>query len=73
MPRKTDVAPEGYQLLLVDLKERIRSAQIKAALAVNRELVSLYWQIGREIVERQREHGWGTQVIDRLATDWSLD
>jgi len=69
MPRKTDVAPEGYQLLLVDLKERIRSAQIKAALAVNRELVSLYWQIGREIVERQREHGWGTQVIDRLATD----
>ena len=69
MPRKTDVAPEGYQLLLVDLKERIRSAQIKAALAVNRELVSLYWQIGREIVERQREHRWGTQVIDRLATD----
>jgi predicted nuclease of restriction endonuclease-like (RecB) superfamily len=69
MPCDAEVAPEGYQALLGDLKERIRSAQIKAAVTVSRELVALYWQIGREIVERQQAHGWGTQVIDRLATD----
>ena len=69
MPRNKDVAPEGYQSLLVDLKERIRSAQVRAALSVNRELIALYWQIGRLIVARQEEYGWGTQVIDRLAAD----
>jgi len=69
MPCDAEVAAEGYQALLGDLKERIRSAQIKAAVTVSRELVALYWQIGREIVERQQAHGWGTQVIDRLATD----
>jgi len=69
MPRTKDVAPEGYQSLLVDLKERIRSAQVRAALSVNRELIALYWQIGRLIVARQEEYGWGTQVIDRLAAD----
>ncbi len=69
MPRNKDVAPEGYQSLLVDLKERIRAAQVRAALSVNRELIALYWQIGRLIVARQEEYGWGTQVIDRLAAD----
>ena len=63
------VAPEGYQALLGDLKERIRAAQVRAALSVNRELILLYWQIGQAIRERQETHGWGTQVIDRLSTD----
>ena len=61
--------PPGYTELLEDLKTRIRKAQIKAALAANRELVLLYWQIGREIIKRQREEGWGAKVIDRLAQD----
>jgi len=61
--------PEGYRELLGDLKERIGSAQIKAALSVNRELIALYWQIGRAISDRQETHGWGTQVIDRLSAD----
>jgi len=69
MPRDTDVAPEGYQALLGDLKERIHAAQARAALSVNRELITLYWQIGRLIVARQEEYGWGAQVIDRLAAD----
>jgi len=69
MPRHKDLAPEGYQSLLVDLKERIHAAQVQAALSVNRELITLYWQIGRLIVARQEEYGWGTQVIDRLAAD----
>ncbi len=63
------IVPADYEQLLRDLKSRIRSAQIKAALAVNRELVLLYWQIGREILQRQGQEGWGTKVIDRLAKD----
>src|SRR5437773_7876222 len=61
--------PEGYDDFLHDLKERIRVAQVRAALAVNRELVLLYWQIGRDILARQQQQGWGAKVIDRLAHD----
>jgi predicted nuclease of restriction endonuclease-like (RecB) superfamily len=64
-----DLLPQGYAELLGQLKERIRSAQLRAAIAVNRELVLLYWQIGREILTRQGHEGWGAKVIDRLAAD----
>lgn len=61
--------PSGYADWLVDLKARIHSAQQRAALAVNRELVLLYWQIGRDILARQAAQGWGAKVIERLAHD----
>ncbi len=61
--------PEGYSDWLVELKGRIHNAQQRATLAVNRELVTLYWQIGRDILTRQAEQGWGAKVIDRLAHD----
>lgn len=61
--------PEGYDTWLRDLKSRIHTAQQRAALAVNRELVLLYWQIGRDILQRQAEQGWGAKVIDRLSHD----
>jgi len=61
--------PAGYAKFLDDVKSRIRTAQIKAALSVNRELIRLYWSIGRDIVERQHAEGWGAAVIDRLAAD----
>ena len=61
--------PEGYSDWLTDLKGRIHSAQQRATLAVNRELVLLYWQIGHDILTRQAEQGWGSKVIDRLAQD----
>jgi len=61
--------PAGYTDWLVELKARIQGAQQRAALAVNRELVLLYWQIGRDILERQAREGWGAKVIDRLAHD----
>ncbi len=67
--KKTDLLPKGYAELLGWIKERIRSAQLRASLAVNREMVVLYWQIGREILTRQEREGWGTKVIDRLAVD----
>ncbi len=59
----------SYEEFLRKLKERIRNAQVKAALAVNQELVLLYWQIGKEILYRQQQQGWGSKVISRLATD----
>lgn len=61
--------PAAYGSLLADLKRRVRSAQVRAALSVNRELVLLYWHIGREILRSQQAEGWGTKVIERLAKD----
>jgi predicted nuclease of restriction endonuclease-like (RecB) superfamily len=62
-------APEGYSVWLNELKGRIHSAQQRATLAVNRELIELYWQIGSDILARQASQGWGAKVIDRLAHD----
>lgn len=69
MPEKTSLFPDNYDDFFRSLKERIRSTQVKAALAVNQEIVLLYWQIGRDILQRQQEEGWGTKVVDRLAQD----
>lgn len=70
MPKQSALFPDdNYAALLDGLKQRIRAAQVKAALAVNQELVLLYWQIGKEILTRQEEQGWGSKVIERLAKD----
>lgn len=61
--------PSGYTDWLADLKARIHTAQQRATLAVNRELVQLYWQIGRDILARQAAQGWGAKVIERLSQD----
>lgn len=58
-----------YDAFLRNLKDRIRKAQVRAALAVNAELVLLYWQIGCEILTRQAKEGWGAKVIRQLADD----
>ena len=58
-----------YDVFLKDLKGRIATAQIRAAVAVNRELVMLYWQIGRAISEKQAQRAWGEKALDRLAAD----
>lgn len=68
MPPPLAKSPE-YQSLLADLKQRIQEAQVRAGLAVNRELVLLYWSIGREILSKQQAQGWGAKVIDSLAGD----
>ena len=65
----SDIAPRGYAELLENLKSRIRSARIQAALSVNRELILLYWDIGRTILEREQREGWGSKVVERLARD----
>src|SRR5580692_8107519 len=65
--------PRTYPDLLATLKARIRDARLRAAVSVNRELILLYWEIGRDILLRQSEEGWGTAVIDRLAADLRRD
>jgi len=71
MDNQKIILPDDYGNWLADLKLRIQSAQQRATLAVNRELVLLYWQIGKDILERQQAQGWGAKVIDRLAKDLS--
>jgi len=60
---------QSYAALLKNIKERIQTAQVRAAVAVNQELVLLYWGIGKEILIRQKQKGWGAKVIDQLAAD----
>jgi predicted nuclease of restriction endonuclease-like (RecB) superfamily len=69
MSENQEVIPVGYGNLLDEIKDRIRATQIRAALVVNRELLMLYWRIGRAIQEQQEQHGWGTQIIRRLSAD----
>ena len=68
-PKNSLGKPQDYPRLLSEIKERIRSAQYEALKAVNKELVGLYWDIGRMIVERQDVEGWGKAVVEQLAAD----
>jgi predicted nuclease of restriction endonuclease-like (RecB) superfamily len=61
--------PSGYHELLQELKGRIRTAQVRAGLAVSWELVLLYWSIGRDLSQRFATEEWGGKIIDRLAQD----
>ncbi|CAN5496744.1 hypothetical protein BH24GEM3_BH24GEM3_18530 [soil metagenome] len=65
----SDLMPGDYPNLLGEIKQRIRSAQYEALRAVNRELITLYWDIGRLIVERQAGDSWGQSVVRQLARD----
>ena len=70
MERKLSVDRQ-YKKWVVELKTRIQSAQVKAAIAVNRELLELYWELGREICEKQKVANWGDGLIVQLAKDLS--
>lgn len=78
MPRKKSTAvaipsraPRGYAALLGEIKQRVGEARLRASVSVNRELIALYWTIGRDILSRQDQEGWGTRIVDRLAADLS--
>ncbi len=68
-----EIESADYIRLLAGLKERIRSARLKAAVAINQELVLLYWSIGRDILDRQDSAGWGARIVDKLAADLRRD
>lgn len=61
--------PVGYGVFLDDIKARIQAARVKAALAANRELILLYWDLGRRILDQQKSKGWGAKIVDYLARD----
>jgi predicted nuclease of restriction endonuclease-like (RecB) superfamily len=65
--------PAGYAAWIADVKLRIRAAQQRAALAVNKELLQLYWQIGRDILDRQAEAGWGTGILSQIEADLRVE
>lgn len=58
-----------YKRWLIELKQQIRASQLKAAVRVNRELLQLYWNLGKDIAERQLEAAWGSGFFDRLSHD----
>ena len=61
--------PEGYENWRQDIVTLIAQAKYKAVLNVNAELLALYWKIGTDIIKKQKEQGWGTQVIAQLSKD----
>lgn len=65
----TAVVPPNFPALLAEVKDRIQSAQTRAVLTVNAELVRLYWDIGQIIAARQQSQGWGAAVVPRLARE----
>ena len=73
MSLTAQTSEQSYRDWLNQLKTQIRSSQQRAILAVNQELVLLYWQIGQDILQRQDQQGWGAKVIDRLSKDLSAE
>ena len=63
------IRSQSYTDLLTDIKSRIQSAQVKAVISVNQQLLLLYWEVGREIRQRQKQGGWGAKVINQLSSD----
>jgi predicted nuclease of restriction endonuclease-like (RecB) superfamily len=69
----TSIIPTEYPQWLTSLKTQIRQARLKASLSVNRELILLYWRIGKDILSRQDQAGWGAKIIEQLAKDLRVE
>ena len=68
---KTDksIFSKNYRSFLIEIKSKIVSARISVARRINNELIKLYWDIGKAIVNRQRKYGWGQSIVEKLASD----
>lgn len=64
---------DDYRAWLTDLKARVRTSQIKAAVRVNTELLNLYWELGERIVEKQKTTSWGSKLLEQLSRDLSAE
>lgn len=64
-----NLEPQEYTKVLLDIKKHISEAQIKAAFAANKELLKLYWHIGKTIITQQKTHAWGSNFVEKLAED----
>lgn len=58
-----------YKQFLIELKEKVKNSQLKAAVKVNYELLDLYWELGKEITEKQKEYSWGDSFLKLLSQD----
>ncbi len=67
--RKAKSITNEYATLVTELKHRIKSAHLQVSRVVNRELIQLYWDIGKAIALRQKKLGWGKSVVEKLASD----
>ena len=67
--KKREAPPSEYTKFITSLKAKIHSSQIKAVVAVNSELIKLYWEIGKEVFEKQDRDGWGSKVLEKVAKD----
>lgn len=63
------IQQNDYSQFLLEIKESIRSAQYEAMKAVNKEMISLYWDIGKCITDKQQQLGWGKAVVETLSKD----
>jgi predicted nuclease of restriction endonuclease-like (RecB) superfamily len=63
------IEKDPYKVFLSEIKEKIHSAQYEAMKQVNKTLLALYWEIGKSIVEKQKEHGWGKSIVETLSKD----
>ncbi|MEA3490019.1 MAG: PDDEXK nuclease domain-containing protein [Candidatus Omnitrophota bacterium] len=69
MKKKISKMPVKYLKFLTNVKNQIQRAQIKAAVYVNRELIALYWNIGKQILQLQKQEGWGKSIVEQLSKD----
>jgi predicted nuclease of restriction endonuclease-like (RecB) superfamily len=68
----TGIPIQNYAQLVQQLKQEIQTARLKAALTANVQMLTLYWKLGKTILEQQQKEGWGAKIIDRLAVDLKL-
>jgi predicted nuclease of restriction endonuclease-like (RecB) superfamily len=64
---------KNYKAWLADIKSKIRNAQLKAAVAVNTQLLEFYWELGADIIEKQKNAKWGDGLVDQLSKDLSAE
>ena len=68
-PSQRTEMPDDYGAMLADIKQRVLTQRLRVVIAANAAMIELYWDIGRTILDRQRNAGWGAKVIDRLSAD----
>ena len=71
--RMKNIIGKEYIRFLNEIKSRIASARVQASWSVNKELLKLYWDIGRIIITRQEKYGWGQSVVEKLAIDLTAE
>ena len=67
--QSNSIVPKEYKTFFREIKKKIASSQVKAAISVNKELIELYWEIGSRVYLKQKSEGWGFKTIEKLAKD----